>query len=801
MMHHPKKILFTLSFPLWELFDLSYTVTHDLRPLDRFSTLLRSVGLGILTHFSRDREEPPKVLISTSWKQALARSAIHVLPASVSITLMAVNIQGYFIGSELQGHQNQDALKLGLLQVAAKTQELLIVSSLAAVIFHVLRAELMFGQGLPLGLVVSGWSFTQISYFWSAEFWGGVISNETTPKGRGRRVFVTSLVLISGILAIMAGPAAAVLMVPRTMEWAIGGGIFWMNGSEEQIWPTYLDDQYYREFECGDEWRQTMDPRCPSAGFIPLSQHYTIWWSLSDAPFEFEIQDSNLRKAMHVVPSARNHLDTWAYTTHATSATMQDAMRSMHAKSLSYLQNHRHGSPKLGAPDPQNLLYAETKKFEVKTKAPAVRTTCLGQDNVDLYSGNLTLLFPILREFQAAGLIPDLYGNSSGLYEVEEIDVFDHVKDHLFRRGLLKTNTSLDESMFNGTRTTLAVPLDIWNHTASSIGIVLMFNATDMLNTSTYIAACSVDARWANAKSIIETNERIQLEHDFERTRVRNLVRTELEVPGFGTVDLDPFIPPRDGSMRVIRIQPSWFDVFAPVIPEVPYVLRANRLDGQNQTTLEKAMEATRLLGAFRLVDAQHLIATCVADGLSRCGMIPNDLPSRFLGAWRNRYWGVDDEHLARTMFRDGEPKESFEKPPVLAGCNTTRLVMRAYFKGYAISAKGGFDRFCIAVLLAHALIALVHTMWSVCKSSETSGAWESIVELIALTLKSPSPSDPILSNTGAEVRSFKTIGSVAWVETSPAGGRAREQVRFRVKGNTQDRDMALKPAPGEFYG
>jgi hypothetical protein len=38
------------------------------------------------------------------------------------------------------------------------------VSSIASIIFHYIRYELLFGEGLPLGLLTSGWSFSQVRY-------------------------------------------------------------------------------------------------------------------------------------------------------------------------------------------------------------------------------------------------------------------------------------------------------------------------------------------------------------------------------------------------------------------------------------------------------------------------------------------------------------------------------------------------------------------------------------------------------------------------------------------------------------
>lgn len=92
------------------------------RFIERFRTLLRSVGLGILTYLKTSQDEPPKALINSSRKLALARCAIHIIPTGVSLALVIVNLRGHFIGSELEGTQGQDSLKLGMLQICAKLQ-------------------------------------------------------------------------------------------------------------------------------------------------------------------------------------------------------------------------------------------------------------------------------------------------------------------------------------------------------------------------------------------------------------------------------------------------------------------------------------------------------------------------------------------------------------------------------------------------------------------------------------------------------------------------------------------------------
>lgn len=66
-----------------------------------------------------------------------------------------------------------------------------------------------------------------LSYFWSFELWGGVTSNS---QRHGKNPLLVELLLASGMISLMAGPATAVRMIPRTRDWPTGGSLFWLNG-------------------------------------------------------------------------------------------------------------------------------------------------------------------------------------------------------------------------------------------------------------------------------------------------------------------------------------------------------------------------------------------------------------------------------------------------------------------------------------------------------------------------------------------------------------------------------------------
>lgn len=82
--------------------------------------LLRATGLGVVAALTDN--EPPKQVAYKSRPTVVWRSAVHIVPAAVSLFLAIINIRGYFIGASLQGEDDADSLKFAALQVIAKIQ-------------------------------------------------------------------------------------------------------------------------------------------------------------------------------------------------------------------------------------------------------------------------------------------------------------------------------------------------------------------------------------------------------------------------------------------------------------------------------------------------------------------------------------------------------------------------------------------------------------------------------------------------------------------------------------------------------
>jgi hypothetical protein len=148
--------------------------------------------------------ESKKKVIETSFWIALRRCAVHFVPVALSLVIITLNVKGYYIGACFASSIHSETINLLLLQVAAKAQELLVVASLATIIFHLAR-QLLFGNGLPLGLIGSGLLFSDAGYFFSKKFLCSL--KYKAENGWRKWGYLASLVLQAVQLVLRARPA------------------------------------------------------------------------------------------------------------------------------------------------------------------------------------------------------------------------------------------------------------------------------------------------------------------------------------------------------------------------------------------------------------------------------------------------------------------------------------------------------------------------------------------------------------------------------------------------------------------
>lgn len=94
---------------------------------------------------------------------------------------------------------------------------------------------MVLGKGIPFGALFSGLQINQISYLWSMELWGSMSSNYLSVW---RRMIMLVFITLCFMLAAVAGPSSAILLIPRLSNWPAGSTHIWVNATFNDIWPS-----------------------------------------------------------------------------------------------------------------------------------------------------------------------------------------------------------------------------------------------------------------------------------------------------------------------------------------------------------------------------------------------------------------------------------------------------------------------------------------------------------------------------------------------------------------------------------
>lgn len=567
------------------------------------------------------------------------------------------------------------------------------------------------------------------------------------------------------------------------------------------------------------------DP-CPSVGLFPL--HHVLstgGWPVHDQ-IDFELRERGSVRVFHSRSSDLPYMNPWVYTAHHATASMQDALRNLHYRAMLWL-NSRMPTQR---PFPLHLTWAESATMEVETRAPAVRVHC--NETTHSFSsdplGRLTVKFPRLEEGTSnswrrkppEGLDTELDSEPGAdhYFVTDEFDLTEYLPRYLLDRGLTTTATlPLNETeLFDQDRRIIVIPKDIWNDTASSLGLVILMAGDDVPSEAVHFnaLACSVDARWVNATSVMKLLPEKQPEHDYGRGGSRVPVSVELPggetgvLGGIGLITTD--LP--HGSWSSIRLHESWYNLFSPPVPDDIFPTR-DMLAGPRlkQTSLEKLLDLVYVNGDFSHTGPERqkisaVLAALFVDGVARTGLHLNRQTSQItrVSIFGDKELFDFTEDQARSLVRQGGPRETFSRPIDFNGHGVTEVRMTVSYMGYNMSTSNGwFTLVSMALLSIHAAIVLAHCGLALWKG-DSGSPWDTIVELLALAHGSTPPGKEILANTSSGVQSFQTFKLVAWIENSgeaPEGeDRGEGRLQLMLSGQPAVRDPASKPEIDKLY-
>jgi hypothetical protein len=149
----------------------------------------------------------------------------HAVPLAGALALIILNIFGRFWGN---------VPWISILQFVAKGHEMWMQASISIVMLAHTQFLLCSGKA-PFGALFSYYNTSQLSYLFSPEFYAAL----TTPNFQGLiKLGFVLFVPFSILLATTVGPAAAIALQPRHINFTVPLDAAVLNATTEQLFPA-----------------------------------------------------------------------------------------------------------------------------------------------------------------------------------------------------------------------------------------------------------------------------------------------------------------------------------------------------------------------------------------------------------------------------------------------------------------------------------------------------------------------------------------------------------------------------------
>ncbi|RFU31052.1 hypothetical protein B7463_g5276, partial [Scytalidium lignicola] len=691
-----------------------------------------SIKHGSASTSSIKTHERPKIVASRRRRNAVASILLlHFAPVAVTLVLL-----GFYIAELPWVSPGPSDNVRSTIQITAKIHEGLIVISLAQIVLHRLRYELMNVYGLPFGYLAVPYQLGSVSGLFSKAFW----SAATTRTARSPRQLCTAiLILLCTVLAMTCGPASAVAMLPRAGWWPVSNTLLQKqtqtrNGdSGPTIADIYANVSYLQLNPQTINASRSFLKGCaaaPMSADYPASCPYGGWQSLYDSLSKLfeskqfssepvfpnsdeEVLDTSVpsingtRPIFGRVTSANDPAHQELWSSQAYSMTPPDFLTAVLSLVASRMQE---AYPTLdfrlqpSSPNEDGIL---------SWKQPLVVVQCSSAITIILQNG--TAIQDSARETSNFTAPPFHFTTASG--QPFQITLNDTWLRPLYSQYLLDPDAP---PMFSFLDIQSAIPFPV-SAASFMVNYVLV---TDDMHVEANLELCIIDASWASLLS-----PRIELMGNRS-----GLVITQ------SAPDLTPSQLLNATALHTpLTLDADWLRAFNSSI------WNPNPEDADTQYSgllnMLSALCGTDMFPGSMASCGAHSVAMFVADGMARWADSLEYLSSA-ASVVNASYSSISSNVWAPSAVMSEQELQDtsrFTKIPILAFQQTAGYRLNDFTLIIAM-----------VVLLIHVALVLSHVCVILAGQSWTSNAWSGLGELLALAVRSI-PTH-LLMNTGAGI-------------------------------------------------
>ena len=434
-----------------------------------------------------DKSAVDRSLCTTFWN-----GIPHLVPLGVTIAIILLNARKFYFQDLGLSRQNAE---LQAFQYGAKAHEMMMTTSLTAIVLYQFRSDLYGSKGVPLGFLTAGFQLNTPSSVPTKKFWGGATARAHSSKW-WRLSRLTYLLVLGFALTSVVGPSSAIAMIPRLDWWdmsqvqAFGreyNDRVYFNHTEAELWPGDITNAIYADVNwCSAANISKQDCAVRAIDIVGpwISRHQ----SEGTKPNITVFQDSEVSR----------YLTSQGGPPDNSSRTVSSTIPSILAKDLNHYWDWQVENGSLPTSVSRPLLRPAFINLTFKMKKPLVQVQCQSYLNPDWERETFEfphdeLVTPPLDAFRddTWGLpnefVLNLKGNESSTYDRKHsrflFDWFDAA------------------SNFSGQ----GVP---------SLGAVAIYFAWNGTAFVPVLTTCSVDGRWTPVQYYLDPKDTITIRQD-----------------------------------------------------------------------------------------------------------------------------------------------------------------------------------------------------------------------------------------------------------------------------------------------